>query len=74
MKGKELIEFITENHLEEMPVMVFSSEKWAWIEASSAFTHGTDIKIDAKYISREFGEKLRNEVEKINSTFRKEYE
>ena len=59
MTGKELIEFITEHHLEEKPVMVFSSEKWTWVEALKAFSHGEATKLDARYLTDEHVESLR---------------
>lgn len=54
MTGKDMIDYITKNHLENAEVMVFSSEKWMWVPADTMFHHGPEkVSIDAKYLSEQ---------------------
>ena len=52
MTGKEIIQYITDNHLEDAEVRVFSSEKWRWITAIGCMHHNSHVvQIDAKYLT-----------------------
>lgn len=63
MKGKELIDYIQSNHLEECDIKVFSSEKWQWVDVLKPMHRGgvnNPINLDAAYLTNEHVKELTN--------------